>query len=450
MKKHQNQTNEQRNIYDQSIAPRFNEIANDLLLDGGKYTHYLVKGGRSSCKSSFIALTIILMMSAENEDGTPFLPGCHGVALRRYTTYLAGSVYNRLKWSITSLQQDDAWLKYKSPPALVHKKSGNKIIFIGGDEPHLLKSINPATGYFRFIWFEEFSEFACEEDIRIILQSLMRGGSKFTVFYSYNPPKSVQSWVNVYAMEMQKRKDFYIHHSTFRTVAREWIGEPALIEAAELKEKKPISYQHEYLGRETGSGGQVFDNLVERLIADEEISHFANIHTGLDFGYAIDPTCYLVMNYEKALKRLYIFGEFYKQAAKYEVIAEAINALHPRYGTVTADSAEPRSIAELQDRGISILGAKKGPGSVEHGIKWLQELYEIIIDPARCPNTAREFRNYELKRDKHGNFRADFPAEDNHSIDATRYSCEDLMHEKAIYKPVAVGGYTNWNNWRQR
>jgi phage terminase large subunit len=94
---------------------------------------------------------------------------------------------------------------------------------------------------------------------------------------------------------------------------------------------------------------------------------------------------------------------------------------------VVADSAEPRTIAEFKDLGLNIIGAKKGPGSVEHGIKYLQDLEEIIIDGERCPNTAREFLNYELEKDREGNFKADFPDKNNHSIDAVRYALEDDM-----------------------
>ena len=48
--------------------------------------------------------------------------------------------------------------------------------------------------------------------------------------------------------------------------------------------------------------------------------------------------------------------------------------------------------------GLNIVGAKKGPDSVENGIKWLQDLEQIIIDPTRCPNAAREFNDYEIER----------------------------------------------------
>ena len=94
-------------------------------------------------------------------------------------------------------------------------------------------------------------------------------------------------------------------------------------------------------------------------------------------------------------------------------------------GKITCDSAEPKSIDEVRGYGLRVMGAKKGPDSVEYGIKWLQDLEEIVIDPLRCPETAREFSSYELDRDKEGNFKAGFPDHDNHHIDAVRYACEE-------------------------
>ena len=108
--------------------------------------------------------------------------------------------------------------------------------------------------------------------------------------------------------------------------------------------------------------------------------------------------------------------------------------VNPDNRLTIADSAEPKSIAELQETGINIKGAVKGPGSVEFGIKFLQDLEEIIIDPERCPNAAREFSGYELERDKNGNFKGKYPDKDNHTIDAARYALEDDMPRKGYTK----------------
>lgn len=66
--------------------------------------------------------------------------------------------------------------------------------------------------------------------------------------------------------------------------------------------------------------------------------------------------------------------------AKFDAIAREIKAENKLNQRIIAESAEPRSNDELKDRGIHITAAKKGPGSIEHGIAWLQNLEEIIID----------------------------------------------------------------------
>lgn len=94
---------------------------------------------------------------------------------------------------------------------------------------------------------------------------------------------------------------------------------------------------------------------------------------------------------------------------------------------ILADSAEPKSIREMQDAGLCVYGAKKYPDSVDYGIKWLRSLEAIVIDKARCLNTYKEFVNYEYARTKDGEFISAYSDKNNHAIDAVRYGCEDLM-----------------------
>ena len=137
------------------------------------------------------------------------------------------------------------------------------------------------------------------------------------------------------------------------------------------------------------------------------------------------------MNYDKTRRRLFIFGEVYGTRLSNKKAVKLIKAINPLNKLVTADSAEPRTINEFKLLGLNITGAKKGPDSVENGIKWLQDLETIIIDPVRCPNAAREFNDYEIEKDKEGNLKGDFPDKNNHTIDAARYGCEqDIIMSK--------------------
>lgn len=351
-------------------------------------------------------------------------PNANCVILRKVSNTLKDSVYNQIVWALDKLGISDYWQVTKSPLELTYKPFGNKILFRGSDDPQKLKSTKFSTGYCKIIWYEEVTEFFGMEEIRNINQTLMRGGDKFIVFYSYNPPKSVNNWVNAEALVA--RPDKLLHKSTYLTVPREWLGEPFFIEAEHLKEVNELAYNNEYLGEATGTGGAVFENLTIREITDEEIKTFDKIYDGLDFGYAVDPACYIQCYFDKTRKKLYIFSEVYGVGLSNERLWEKILEKKISRATITADSAEPKSIDKLNSLGqMYVRGAKKGPDSVEYGIRWLQDLEEIIIDNVRCPNTAREFGLYEYERDKYGEFKSKYPDINNHSIDATRYAIED-------------------------
>ena len=93
------------------------------------------------------------------------------------------------------------------------------------------------------------------------------------------------------------------------------------------------------------------------------------------------------------------------------------------------DSAEPKSIYDLQNEGLRAIPCKKYAGSVIYGIKWLQNR-KIVIDPARTPNAYREFTHYEYVTDKDGVFLSDVPDKENHCIDATAYALDRLIYRR--------------------
>ena len=401
------------------IAPSFYDVHHALKED--RYTHYWLKGGRGSTKSSFISLQIILGMMMD--------PAANAVALRKVKENLRESVYEQLLWAIEVLGVQHLWHDSVSPMSLTYRPSGQKIIFRGADKPKKVKSSKLRHGYIKYVWYEEIDEFQ-PEDIRIINQTFLRGGPTFTVFYSFNPPKSQRNWVNAEVLE--ERPDRLVHHSTYLTVPPHWLGEQFFIEAEHLKATKFDSYEHEYLGEVTGTGAEVFRNLIFRKITDDEIARFDRIKRGLDFGYAADPLHYTESHYDKTRRRLYIFAEIHKVQMSNRAAVEAIQKINKGNYSITADSAEPRTINEFRQLGLKITGAKKGPDSVDHVIKFLEDLEEIIIDPERCPNTKREFYGYELERDSNGNFKDGYPDKDNHSIDAVRYALEDDMKDRKL------------------
>jgi len=392
------------------IAPSFYPVHNDI--KKGKHTHYWLNGGRGSTKSSFIAEQIVLGIMTD--------PEANAVGLRKIKDTLKTSVFEQIVWAIYTLGVQGAWNIPQSQLAITYIPTGQQILFRGADDPRKIKSIAFAKGYCKYIWYEELDEFNGMEEIRMINQSLLRGGPKFTVFYSYNPPKSMTNWVNAEAQ--MTRPDRLVHHSNYLSVPKEWLGEQFIIEAEHLKEVNEPAYNHEYMGEITGTGGEVFANVQCRPISDEEISEFEVIRQGLDFGFAIDPLSYVKTAYNRKYKRLFIFDELYKVGLSNYGAYQIIKDKNKKNELILADSAEPKSISELAQYGLKIAGVKKGPDSIDYGIKFLQDLEAIIIDDTRCPETAREFCNYELEKDTNGNWKAGYPDKNNHSIDATRYA----------------------------
>lgn len=407
------------NPYDLT-APIYYDLLDDVL--NHRHTHYWLKGGRGSLKSSFVGIAIPLLMMIDSQQGVH----SNAVVLRKVKDTLSDSVYAQILWGIEMLEVSGYWEAKVSPLKLIYKPTGQEILFRSAnnkDDHKKIKSTKFKKGFCKYAWYEELDEFLGMEEIRSINQSLLRGGNDYEVFYSYNPPKMLSNWVNTEVLV--EREDRLVHSSTYLDVPPEWLGEEFIIEAETLKHTNEIAYQNEYLGIATGTGGAIFTNITLRKITDDEISHFDNISDGIDFGFAVDPACYTQNHLDKARRKLYIFQEIYSINMPNKKLYEEIRKIKIGNSSIIADSAEPKSIAEINSYGgLKIFGAKKGPDSVDYGIRWLQNLVEIVIDPERCPNTAREFSIYEYVKDKYGNFISKYPDENNHTIDATRYSRE--------------------------
>lgn len=159
------------------------------------------------------------------------------------------------------------------------------------------------------------------------------------------------------------------------------------------------------------------------------IANFDNIRNGLDFGYATDPLAFVRWHYDKKHNGIYAIDEFYGQKISNRQAANWIKSRGYQSDRIGADSAEPKSIAELHgDFNLpNVYGVKKGPDSVEFGERWLDDLDFICIDPKRTPNIAREFENIDYQVDRDGNPKPRLEDKDNHTIDATRYAFADDM-----------------------
>jgi PBSX family phage terminase large subunit len=388
--------------------------------DNPIYTHYVCKGGRNSAKSTTISQRL---------DFDVIDKPINILIVRKVEKDIYNTVYQQLKKSLKIMGLQDEFEYYKSPMKIIYKARGNGFIFRGADDPGSFKSITSSDFPISQIWFEEVDQFKTEDDLQIIIDSILReklsNDMTYKFFYSYNPPKRKQHWLNKKFETQFIPKNTYVHHSFYYD--NPFLSEQTIDEIENVKTNNIRKYNWMYLGQPTGGGVVPFENLAFRKITDEEIKTFDNIRQGIDWGYASDPFCFGRMHYDKTRRKLYFIDEIFGVQLSNRKVAEDLKL--KKYSSIltTADCAEPKSIAEMKDYGISIAGAKKGEGSVEYGEKWLNDLDEIIIDHQRTPNIAREFENIDYQIDRDGNQKPKLEDKDNHSIDMTRYAMERDM-----------------------
>jgi PBSX family phage terminase large subunit len=400
-----------------SIGKSFVDIYRDILNRNHRF--YNFKGGRGSLKSSFCSLVFI--------DEIMRNKNFCAIALRQVKDTLKDSVYAQIVWAIEELGLSELFECTTSPMRIRKIDTGQIIYFRGADSPVKIKSIKPPNGmHIGVVWFEEKDQFNGNEAIRNIQQSVMRGGDDIIILSSYNTPISQQHFLN--KNELVPDDKAIIHHSHYYDAPREWLGQPFFDDAEFLKQTNEKAYRHEYLGEPVGTGGSVFENVIAETITDNQIKSFDRLYYGLDWGYFPDPAHFAEMHYDAAKRELYIFGEVRKYKTRNENLGIALSKY--KKDKIFADSSEPKSISDFRSYGFYVLGVEKYKGCVERSMQWLQGLNKIVIDPKRCPHTAKEFLEYEYDKARTGEIISGYPDKNNHAIDSVRYAMDQVYKRR--------------------
>lgn len=398
------------------ITPKFYSLWNS------KEVFNIAKGGRSSGKSTTVGFKIITEMISHKIDV---------LIVRKVHNTLKDSVYNQILEAIDKLGLSHKFKATVSPLEIKYLPTGQRILFRGADKPERIKSIKSKYPI-GILWIEELAEFRTYDEVKVILDSIVRAEGYYRVYMTYNPPKRKSNWVNKEFETQFIPKNYFIHHST--SFDNPYQGKIFLEEAENIKSKNFNFYKWNYLGEPIGGGIVPFNNLEFRKISDEEILKFDNIKQGLDWGFSIDPLAMTRNHYDKNHRDLYIFGEIYKVKMHNVNLSQTIKKRGWNDVVIIADSSEPKSISDLNTYSIRCYGAKKGSGSVEYGLEWLDSLNRIIIDPYRCPNTAKEFEDSDYDVDKDGNTIPKLIGLD-HAIDSVRYATEDIQQNRQEFYP---------------
>ena len=138
---------------------------------------------------------------------------------------------------------------------------------------------------------------------------------------------------------------------------------------------------------------------------------------GMDFGYSNDPTTLIgLYKYNDA----YVFDEIIYQKKLLNSDTSNLFKAHDINAVVYADSAEPKSIAELRTLGHKVLPCTKGKDSIVYGINLINQ--NKIYITSRSKNLIKELQSYTWMKDREGNTINKPIDAFNHCIDAARYA----------------------------
>jgi phage terminase large subunit len=371
-------------------------------------------GGRGSGKSHFFALYCVAQL----------LKGRNVLCVREIQSSIADSVKRLLEQKIGDLKLDALFQVTEKEIRCV--TSGAVAIFRG------MQNYNAATVKslegFDVAWWEE-AQVASQRSLDLLIPTIRKPGSE--LLFSWNP-EAPEDPVDVFLRKDPPDGAIVVEANWDDN---RWFPDELRQDMERDRKRDPDKYAHVWEGQYRGlSEARVFRNWREGEIdvADNVVWFY-----GMDFGFANDETAALrccVPNNET----LYIDSEVYELGVPTDVLPKFLGELPDvRRWPMRADNARPETIDYLRRHGFPrIRPAKKGKGSVEDGITFLQGM-DIVIHP-RCVNTIREFRSYAYKTDaRTGEVLPAIEDKNNHAIDALRYAVEGLHRRgKMIVKPT--------------
>lgn len=372
---------------------------------------YIITGGRGSQKS-FAVSTFASLLSFENY---------HKILFTRSTMTSAHlSIIPEFQEKIDLIGQPVFDI---NKTEIRNVASGSEIIFKGiktssGDQTANLKSLQGMSTWI----LDEAEEMTDEISFDKINLSIRKKGVQNRVIIILNPATK-EHWIYKRFFEsagvqegsnLTKGNTTYIHTTyldNLKNLDRSFIDE-----LEDMRVKNPIKWHHQVMGGWLDKAeGVIYTNWVIEPFQQPSPSI-----CGLDFGFSIDPSTLIETSIDRPRKRIYIREHFYRpRMTTTDIYHECLR--YSRDKLIYGDSAEPRLIAELQEKGVNIQPTIKGPDSIITGIAILQD-YQLVIDPGSI-NVIKELNNY-IWHDKKSKTPVDMY---NHALDSLRYAVYPQM-----------------------
>lgn len=393
---------------------------------GGGYNEFwynkdfyrVVKGSRGSKKSKTTALNFIYRIMMYDWANL--------LVVRRFSNTNKQSTYTDLRWATNRLGVKHLFKFNDSLPEITYKPTGQKILFRGLDDPLKITSITVENGILCWAWFEEAYQIETFDKFSTVVESI-RGSVDDPEFFkqitiTFNP-WSERHWLKpTFFDEDTKLNNTFSYTTTFRV--NEWLDDVDIGRYEDLYRTNPRRARIVCDGDWGVAEGLVFENFevkefdwVKKLKDKQVVTH------GSDFGFTQDPTTLVSTIVDTQNKELWIYNEHYQRGMLTDEIYQMYIDKGLKNAEIIADSAEKRLITEIKRKGISnIKPSVKGQGSIMQGVQFIQG-FKIYVHPS-CEHTIEELNTYTFDQDKDGNWLNKPIDENNHILDALRYSLE--------------------------
>lgn len=376
-----------------------------------KRRYVVCRGGRGSKKSKTTALWLIANIIK--------YPQANALCVRRYGNTLRDSCFSDLKWASEKLGVYDFFSFTVSPMEVTYIPTGQKILFRGLDMGTKVTSISVPKGVLCWVWIEEAYEISNEDDFNKLDMSI-RGevpdGYFKRLMITFNP-WSATSWLKARFFDNPDENTF-IKTTTWK--CNEWLDDADKNIFLAMQKNNPRRYRIEGEGEWGLAEGLIYEKVKVEDFNVDDIRRIPGVISSfsLDFGFT-DPNAFICCMIDKTNMNIYVFDEWYRTGVTNKIIAEQIKSMGYGGQRIICDSAEPKSIAELQDEGIKAEPSRKGKDSVNYGIQLLQN-YTFIIHP-KCIEFQKEISNYCWAKDKDGKPTDKPDHEFSHGMDSIRY-----------------------------
>jgi len=358
-----------------------------------------IYGGRYSLKSHTVARFLLIRARQQKTR-----VGC----FREFQNSIAESSHQLLKDLIKEYELDDFEVTDK---AIVNRVNGSDFIFKGLH--HNEQNVKSTEGI-DIAWVEE-AQTISKNSIEVLTPTVRKEGSK--IIYTYN--RLLEDDPVHQRLVIEGRPNTLIINTNYDIALKYgYMPEVIRLEMEDDKEKRPALYRHKWLGEPSTLERKIYRDW---NIMDEIPFGARLVRRGVDFGYSNDPSAIVDVYYYNGG---YIVDEVvYQKGMSNKDIADAIKVTDQSC-LVIADSAEPKSIDEIRLYGITILPAKKGPGSINQGIQYVQA--QSIGVTKRSLNIIAEYQRYLWMEDKDGRIINDPDGGFDHAMDAIRYAIASM------------------------